>query len=106
VIQQITKLNIIPLCLCLPKTTCYQNSRTKSLPKVRTASYWEVIIIFTWYITSSLSHFLCRDMIFSRSKNSCHSEVSLCLQLAGGTSGYTENTATSAKEVCTVEKIR
>jgi len=45
-------------------------------------------------------------MIYSGGKNSCHSEVSLSLQLAGGTSGYTENTATSAKEVCTVNKIR
>jgi len=45
-------------------------------------------------------------MTFSGGKNSCHSEVSLCFQVAGGTSGYTENTATSAKEVCTVSKIR
>jgi hypothetical protein len=76
------------------------------LRKVTTASHLAVITILTQYITSSLSHFLFSDMIFSGGKNSCHSEVSLCLQLAGGTSDNTENTATSAKEVCNVNKIK
>ena len=59
VIQQITKLNIILLSLCLPKTTFTVTKilEQKSCLKSELQVIQQLLLFFTWYITSSLSHF-------------------------------------------------